>query len=366
MEAQKDLADRAHPQADRVRQGMRRIEDDMIVLDGSQGEGGGQILRSALSLSMATGKPFRIHRIRSGRRKPGLMRQHLTCVRAAARVCSAQVEGAGLGSPALTFRPGPMVPGRYECFVGGAGSSTLVFQTLMPALITAGKPFELILEGGTHNPAAPCLDFLDRVYLAALKRMGVETSLTVARRGFFPVGGGKWIVSVAPPQALKPLHIPGRGRMLGQSVRMLWNRIPPQDPERARAHLSAHLGWNVSDIETEEAVDSPGPANVILAELRYAHITEIVTAFNPFGASPEAVCDGLMADVRRYREHGAPVGRHLADQLLLPMALGAGGVFRTGPLSSHSRTNIETIGRFLARPIEVRELDADITEVCIP
>ena len=335
-------------------------------MDGSQGEGGGQILRSSLALSMATGKPFRIHNIRAGRKKPGLMRQHLTCVRAAARICSAQVEGAELGSPALYFRPGPMIPGQYSFSVGSAGSSTLVFQTLMPALITTGRPFELTLEGGTHNPAAPTLDFLEHVYLAALKCMGVAATIQVERRGFFPNGGGKWNVAVTPSGALVPLRLSERGRMLGQKAKVLWNRIPPQEALRARAHLSATLGWDPADIEIEEAIDSPGPGNVIMAELRYEHITEVLTAFNPFGASPEAVCDGLMVDVRRYQEHGAPVGRRLADQLLLPMALGAGGIFRTMPLSSHSRTNIETIGRFLDREIEVREVDSRVVQITVP
>jgi RNA 3'-terminal phosphate cyclase (ATP) len=334
-----------------------------IFLDGSQGEGGGQILRSSLALSMATGKPFRINRIRAGRKKPGLMRQHLTCVKAAARVCSAQVEGAELGSTALTFRPGPLIPGRYAFAVGSAGSSTLVFQTLMPALITTGQPFELTLEGGTHNPASPPLDFLDRVYLAAIRRMGVEAAVNVERRGFFPNGGGKWMVTITPSGALKPLHVPERGKLLGQTATVLWHRIPPQEPERARLHLSARLGWDPADIVVEEAVDTPGPANVALAELRYEHITEMITAFNPFGASPEAMCDGLMVDVRAYRDLGAPVGRRLADQLLLPMALGAGGVFRTGPLSNHTRTNVETIGRFLERGIEVREVEGGVVEV---
>jgi RNA 3'-terminal phosphate cyclase (ATP) len=337
-----------------------------IILDGSLGEGGGQILRSSLALSMATGKPFRIHRIRAGRKRPGLMRQHLTCVKAAARVCSAEIEGAELGSTALSFRPGPIIPGGYSFSVGSAGSSTLVFQTLLPALVTTGQRFGLILEGGTHNPAAPSLDFLDRVYLAAIRRMGAEISIQVERRGFFPSGGGKWTVVISPSGRLKPLHIPERGRLLGRTAKMLWHRIPPLEPERARAHLSTNQGWSPADIEIEAAIESSGPANVMMAELRYEHITEMVTAFNPFGASPEAVCDGMMADVRRYQDQGAPVGWRLADQLLLPMALGAGGSFRTMPLSSHTRTNIETIGRFLDRRIEVLEGEGGMREVKVP
>jgi RNA 3'-terminal phosphate cyclase (ATP) len=336
----------------------------MIGVDGSAGEGGGQILRTSLALSMATGKPFRIHGIRAGRRKPGLLRQHLASVRAAARMCSAEVDGAEPGSTALTFRPGPIVPGAYAFSVGSAGSSTLVFQTVLPALLAAGKPCRFALEGGTHNPAAPCLDFLDRVYLECLRRAGWEADLAVERRGFYPAGGGKWAITAAPPPAPGPLRLLERGRLLARKAKVLWNRIPPHMPQRARSHLTEKLGWDPAEIEIEEAADSPGPADVILAELRYEGITEIITAFNPFGASPEAVCEGLMADVRRYQAQDVPVGWRLADQLLLPMALGAGGAFRTLPLSSHSRTNIGTIGKFLDRPIEVAESDG-VAEVRI-
>jgi RNA 3'-terminal phosphate cyclase (ATP) len=312
---------------------------------------------------MATGKAFRIHSIRAGRKKPGMMRQHLTCVKAAARVCSAEMVGAELGSTSLTFRPGPMIPGRYSFAVGSAGSSILVFQTLMPALITTGQAFELVLEGGTHNPSAPPLDFIDRVYLAALGKMGVEASIKTERRGFFPDGGGKWTITVNASSSLMPLVILERGNALERTARMLWNRIPPQEAQRARAHLSANLGWEQREILTEEAVDAPGTGNVIMAELRYEHITEMLTAFNPFGASAEAMCDGLMADVRRYCGQAAPVGRRLADQLLVPMALGSGGVFRTMDLSSHCITNIATIGLFSDRKIDAIVLENGMVEV---
>jgi RNA 3'-terminal phosphate cyclase (ATP) len=331
------------------------VSDAVILVDGSEGEGGGQILRSSLTLSMATGKPFRIFRIRAGRRKPGLLRQHLASVRAAARVCNAHVEGAELGSQSVVFRPGPVVPGEYAFAVAGAGSSTLVFQTVLPALLAAGRPFRLTLEGGTHNPAAPPLEFLERAYLAALARMGVETVLQVERRGFFPAGGGKWSIGVTPPSAPRPLYMRERGEPLGHAAKVLWNRIPAPEPERARAHLARGLGWDPASIASEEARESPGPGHVILAELRYRHATEVVTAFNAFGASPEAVCDGLIADLRRFMDAGVPVGWRLADQLLLPMALGAGGAFLTLPLSLHARTNIGTIGKFLDRPIAAAE-----------
>jgi len=338
---------------------------DEIVLDGSQGEGGGQILRSSLALSMATGKPFRIDRIRANRKKPGLMRQHLTAVQAAARICSAQVEGDVIGSMNLSFRPGPMIPGEYQFSVGTAGSTTLVFQTLMPALLMTGRPFTITLEGGTHNPASPCLDFLEKVYLACLKRMGVETKITVDRRGFYPAGGGKWRVAVEPPPKLGRLEIMERGDFLSQRARVVWSKIPPGVPERERAHLQAKLGLQEGQIVIEEARDSIGPGNVVLLELRYGNITEIVTSFGAFGVLSETVVDEAVRECREYQKLGAPVGEHLADQLMLPMALGAGGVFRTMPLTSHGRTNIETIGKFLPRPIEVRQSEGKMVEVRI-
>jgi RNA 3'-terminal phosphate cyclase (ATP) len=329
------------------------IVNDIVELDGSAGEGGGQILRSALTLSMATGTPFRITRVRANRKKPGLMRQHLTCVQAAAKACSAHVDEGFLGSTELIFRPGAMIPGEYHFAIGTAGSTTLVFQTLVPALIMTGKPFALSLEGGTHNTASPSLDFLDRVYLACLKRMGVDSSISLERRGFYPAGGGKWRVEIRPPQELKRLELLERGPFRSYHAKVLWNKIPEHVPQRELAYLKSKLGLDESQAGMEEAKDSPGPGNVILAEARYGNITEIVTGFGEFGVASEAVAQGVIDELEEYRKHDAPVGAHLADQLLLPMVLGPGGAFRTLPLTPHTRTNIETIRKFVARPIEV-------------
>jgi RNA 3'-terminal phosphate cyclase (ATP) len=136
----------------------------MILIDGSIGEGGGQILRTALGLSMVTGQPFRIEKIRAGRDKPGLLRQHLTAVNAAATVCGASVEGAVISSRELSFTPGNVKAGEYTFSIGSAGSTTLVLQTVLPALLTADGPSSLTLEGGTHNPHAPPIDFLEKAF----------------------------------------------------------------------------------------------------------------------------------------------------------------------------------------------------------
>ena len=163
---------------------------DIIQIDGSQGEGGGQIVRSSLALAMVTGNGVAIEKLRAGREKPGLMRQHLTAVHAAAEICQAQVTGNAIGSSSLTFQPGRVIPGEYKFSVGTAGSATLVLQTVLPPPLIADGPSRVILEGGTHNPWAPPFDFLSRAYLPLVNRMGPSVTATMDRPGFYPAGGG--------------------------------------------------------------------------------------------------------------------------------------------------------------------------------
>src|SRR5262245_2007058 len=162
---------------------------DWITIDGSAGEGGGQILRTALALSLVTARPFRIERIRAGRPKPGLLRQHLTAVQAAAKVGAARISGAEVGSLELTFEPTGLRGGAYDFAVGTAGSATLVLQTLLPALLRAREPSQLTIEGGTHNPYAPPFDFLARTFLPVLRRMGAAIEARLEAPGFYPAGG---------------------------------------------------------------------------------------------------------------------------------------------------------------------------------
>jgi RNA 3'-terminal phosphate cyclase (ATP) len=170
----------------------------MIELDGSVGEGGGQILRTSLALSMCTGQPVTLNNIRAKRAKPGLMRQHLTCVDAAREVSGAQVQGAELGSQSLAFEPGRVRAGDYRFNVGTAGSCTLVLQTVWPALLLAGERSTLTLQGGTHNPMAPPFHFLERSFAPLVRRLGAGVSLTLRRHGFYPAGGGEMQATVEP------------------------------------------------------------------------------------------------------------------------------------------------------------------------
>ena len=179
----------------------------LITIDGSQGEGGGQVLRSSLALSLVLGRPFAIEKIRAGRKKPGLLQQHLTAVLAAADVGNAEVQGAALGSRRLEFRPGPVRSGNYAFRVGTAGSATLVLQTVLPALLSAEGESNLVLEGGTHNPMAPPVDFLVKAYLPLVNRLGPRVDLQVVRPGFYPAGGGKFTVRVQPAKQLGRLEL---------------------------------------------------------------------------------------------------------------------------------------------------------------
>ena len=193
----------------------------MITIDGSEGEGGGQILRTALALSLVTGQPFRIERIRARRQKPGLLRQHLTAVEAAKSVGCAEVSGAAINSQVLEFRPGPVTPGNYRFAVGTAGSATLVLQTVLPSLLTASGPSTLTVEGGTHNPFAPPFDFLARSFMPLIHQMGPRVELELRTPGFFPAGGGRFHARIVPVKRLSRLILAERGAIRGRRFRTL-------------------------------------------------------------------------------------------------------------------------------------------------
>jgi RNA 3'-terminal phosphate cyclase (ATP) len=335
----------------------------VLELDGSRGEGGGQILRTALALSVITGRPFRIDRIRANRKNPGLRRQHLTAVKAAARIGSAEVKGAALDSRRLTFVPGPVAPGEYEFSIGTAGSATLVLQTILPPLLVASGPSRLVIEGGTHNPQAPPFHFIERVYLPLLRQMGPRVSVRLDRHGFFPAGGGRFRVTVEPVPDLSPLDLGERGDIKRRRARALIARLPTHVAERELKVVKQSLGWDRAELEVVEVRDSAGPGNALMLEIESAHATELITAFGRRGVPAEKVAGEAVAEAQRYLESGAPVGEHLADQLLLPLAIAGGGSFATLPLTPHARTNLEVLRSFLALEVseEQRELSCHVT-----
>jgi RNA 3'-terminal phosphate cyclase (ATP) len=310
-----------------------------LRIDGAEGEGGGQVVRTALGLSLLTGRRIRLVNIRARRERPGLLRQHLTAVEAAARIGDARVEGARLGSAELDFAPRGIRPGDYSFDVGSAGSVTLVLQTVLPALLSAEAPSRLTLLGGTHNPLAPPFDFLARAFVPAIARMGARVRLELLRHGFFPAGGGE-IRAEVHPSPLAPLQLLQRGRILRRRAEAVVSNLPLSIAERELRVV----GW---DDAAARPVESAGPGNVVMLLAESEHATELVTGFGRKGVPAERVAERALAEMERYLAADVPVGEHLADQLLIPMAVAGGGSFRTLPFSSHATTNAALIERFL-------------------
>ena len=334
----------------------------MIEIDGSFGEGGGQILRTSLALSLITRQPFRISNIRANRAKPGLRRQHVTAVEAAASVGHAEITGAQVDSRELVFRPKRVTPGEYRFAVGTAGSTTLVFQAVLPALMIADAPSKLTFEGGTHNSGAPPFDYLDRVFLPVLNRMGPTVRARLLRHGFAPGGRGSFEVSVSPVPRLCPLNLTQRGPILERHTRALCSNLPDHVAERELQTVRAHPDWRDATA-TAERVDAAGPGNIVLLEIRAEHITEMFTGYGERGVPAETVAQRALHCAREYLDSCVPVGEHLADQLPIPMSLGAGGVFRTMRPTLHTTTNAEVIRRFLPARIAIKRVSAAEWEV---
>jgi len=326
---------------------------DMITLDGSMGEGGGQVLRTALALSLVTGQPFVIDRIRAGREKPGLKRQHLTAVQAATEVGDAKVEGAELGSSRLAFQPGRVRGGSFQFAIGTAGSTTLVLQTVLPALLVADAPSTIVLSGGTHNPLAPPFDFLSLAFVPVLRAMGASIDLRLVRHGFAPAGGGALAATIGPAR-LTPVQLLHRGASRLPRARALIAQIPRSVAERELNIVQRRLGLHPEELHVEQ-VDSHGPGNMLLLELPNELTTEVIGVPGERGTSAEQVAERACAQARTFLATDAPVGEHLADQLLIPMAMAGGGAFRTVAPSPHTRTNAEVIERFLPVHFDVRE-----------
>lgn len=325
----------------------------MIEVDGSRGEGGGQILRSALALAMVSGAPLRVEKIRAGRQKPGLMRQHLTAVQAAQQVCGAKVRGAEIGSGSVVFEPGEVRGGEFRLAIGTAGSTTLVLQTLLPALLRAPGSSRLVLEGGTHNPLAPPWDFLAESFLPLLRRMGAKVEARLEKPGFFPAGGGRLAVEVEPSPRLGRLELLRVGAVRPVNARILSARLSEHVGRREAKTLLAMTGWEPDRVNVEVVQGSSGPGNLILIRIDEGELVEVVTAFGEKGVAAEAVATEAVHLYRRHFGRQVPVGEHLADQLLLPLALGEGGAFLTGPLTRHTTTQIELLARFLPVRIAV-------------
>jgi len=326
----------------------------LITIDGSVGEGGGQMLRTSLALSVITGQPFRMTNIRANRRKPGLMRQHVACVKAAAEICGGEAIGAEVNSSELDFRPGidGVRAGNYKFAIGSAGSTSLVIQTILLPLVLAKGTSRVTVTGGTCNPMAPPFQFLDQVFLPLLARMGADVTMAMECQGFVPVGGGIIHLEINGIDGLQSLDVLERGAVLELKAEgFRAGQLPGGIVERELAVIAKRL-----PIESEnllhrfiDGCDCAG--NYVAITVRSENITEVFTAVGEIGKRAETVANECVNETRSYLAADVPVGPHLADQLLLPMALAGGGSFITGELSTHTVTNIEMIKCFL--PVEI-------------
>ena len=332
---------------------------ETVFVDGSMGEGGGQILRTSLALACITGRNLHIENIRAARRKPGLARQHLSCVRAAREICGGQCQGATLGSQVLDFQPGPIRSGDFSFDIGSAGSASLVIQTVLPALFLADKPSTVTVTGGTHNPWAPPFDFLAETFLPAIVTAGFDTDCKLVKHGFFPAGGGKITLDVKPRQENlnQTIHLCEPTEQIQIQARIYTAKLPAHIAQRQKK-LLLQSKLKFQNIEHIEVTDSNGPGNCIMIRLVAASSaawgwlgrTTVFTAFGQRGKPSEKLVGEVVSLAEDFLPSGAATDRFLADQLLIYMAISKAGCYTTNELSTHLTTNTETIKKFL--PVE--------------
>ena len=339
-----------------------------INIDGSYGEGGGQILRTSLSLACITGKSFHIKNIRAARRNPGLAKQHLSCIEAASKICKATAAGAYISSKELEFQPGTIEGGNYLFDVGSAGSATLVAQTLLPALFLADKPSTITIIGGTHNPMAPPFDFIEKTFLPAIAIAGFPAECKLTRYGFYPAGGGKISFEIQPnPEgSSEQINLCHPGKEMQIKALVYTAHLPSDIAQRQRKLLLASIlaqpnnnlrltePLNISSIELIDVKDSNGPGNCVTIELfdNQSKRTTVFSAFGMRGKRSEEVINEVVSMTTNFLNSDAEVDYFLADQLLIYMAIRGSGQFTTDRISAHLETNIEIIKKF--QPVKFR------------
>ncbi|KAF7781604.1 RNA 3'-terminal phosphate cyclase (ATP) [Pseudoalteromonas rubra] len=330
-----------------------------LEIDGAQGEGGGQVLRTALTLSILTNTPIELNNIRANRNRPGLLRQHLTSVRAAQQICDATTEGVELGASRIRFTPGKVKSGVYHFSIGTAGSTVLVCQTILPVLALADGPSSVTFEGGTHNGMSPSLCFFKESYLPVLKEMGVTCQTQTRSLGFYPAGGGHWQLTIEPTAAFKQVALTSVDSEVELSqarcgLKALMSDLPDSIGQKEIAAARKALGWQDAESDVEQH-QTNGRGNSFQIKIKGEHNTCVFEQIGELGVSAERVAKRCAGRVKQFLRSGAVVDAYLADQLLVPMALAGGGEFTTTEPSLHTRTNITVIRQFLDIDIDVQQ-----------
>ncbi len=340
-----------------------------MIIDGSQGEGGGQVLRTALTLSILTQQNIELINIRAGRKKTGLLRQHLTCVLAAQEICGATTEGVELGSTRLRFSPGKVKAGNFRYAIGTAGSTVLVCQTILPVLALAKGSSTITFEGGTHNGMSPSLSFLEQSFLPVLKSMGVNCEVQISALGFYPAGGGKWQISIEPTKMLKPVHLTEAGCNFAKdskncSLNALVSLLPESIGQREVTTAKKILDWQDASSQVQDVV-TPGPCNSFQLRINSKIHSSVFEVVGELGVSAERVAKRAAGRVKKYIYAQAAVEEHLADQLLLLIALAGSGSFTTTKPSLHTATNVDVIKQLLGKEILLKQLTDTLWSVSL-
>ena len=343
---------------------------ETVFIDGSMGEGGGQVLRTSLALSCITGKGLHIENIRAARRNPGLAKQHLSCVQAASQICSGQCQGAVQRSKTLDFQPGLVHSGDFNLDIGSAGSSTLVIQTVLPALFLADTPSTVTVSGGTHNPLALPFDFLYESFLPAIASSGFHGSCKLIRHGFFPAGGGKITFDIHPWRKSgcaghKVINLCDCDRQFQIHGRIYTAKLAAYIAQRQRK-LLLQSTLNIQNIEHIEVTDSDGAGNCVMLRLCDDKLPIIFTGFGMRGKPSEQVIGEVVNSAKHFLASGAAIDRFLADQLVIYMALSKAGAYTTDELSSHLLTNIEVIKKFLPVDFVIERKETLFRILCQP
>ena len=334
---------------------------EFVKIDGAQGEGGGQIVRTALTLSAVTGRPFRIINIRHNRPNPGLRNQHVQCVLATQRVCSAQVEGAEKASRELSFVPGRITAGKHDIDIGTAGSTSLVLQTIALPLSLADGASEIIIRGGTHNHFAPTYDYLDLQWLPFMRRIGLDIDLELISPGFYPKGGGEIRANIRPASGFAPISMDERGKLERLTIRAAVNNLPRNIAERFIKQTASQLkSRNIRKFKTEIKTSSGvGRGTYVLLLAEYENSSACYFGLGKIGVKAEKIADGMVKEFIEFHRSEATVDKYLADQLPLPLALCEGrSTFSTPQITQHLLTNADVIRKFLDAEILIEEREA--------
>lgn len=327
-----------------------------VVIDGSLGEGGGQVLRTSLSLSVVTGKPLQITNIRANRSQPGLKHQHRQAVQAAAAICQADVEGSSLGSTSLSFHPGSVQGGEYRFSIPTAGSASLVMQTVFYPLAFADRDSQVTVQGGTHVRWSPCYHYLEQQWLSYLERMGYQAALTLQKTGYYPKGGGEIRARIQPGPGKTPLKLTERGELVHVRGIAAVTDLPDHITRRMRDRVVSRVGhkYPLQDIRTRELAGHDKGAFLFLSAV-FEESTAGFCALGERGKRAEIVADEAIDQLLDFIDGSGCVDRFVADQLLIPMAIAQGkSLLKVSEITSHLVTNALIIQEFLPVDFDIQ------------